>query len=187
MDYLESWDTCYYTTYSDGTTTSDLQSQCVDAINETYGGNISDIYIFVGALEADDTDYAYIGAYGHISVLQTQTTSTTKASQTSTETPKETYWYFVDDVAFGFSDTETINLANGGCDVYDLSSDNRLCWHLVDSQTGGYRAGTNVALNYDRDTYKVIYYKNCNDTETIITPGMFVIHYLCHMILSLII
>ena len=173
MDRLESWESCYYTTYSDGTTTSDLETGCLDTISAQFDGDLDDIYIFVGAVEKANSDYAYIGAYGHISVLQTQTTSTTKALQTSTETPSETYWYFVDGVAFGFSDIERINLANGGCDVWDLTSDNRLCWHLVSSQTGGYRAGTNIALNFDRTTYKVLYYKNCSNPETIATPGIY--------------
>eukprot|EP01083_Nonionella_stella_P265898 900137_1 len=171
---LEHWDKCYYTTYSDGTTHDVIEKECLDTIKAQYTGTnlIGDVYVFVGAIKEDDPNYAYIGAYGHVSVLETTTDSLTKAQQTSQHYPRDTWWYNYPGVAFGFSDSETIRLAGGGCDIYDLDStpNKRLCWHMMDGATGGWRAGSVQDLNYATDYHKVIYYKECNVTE-ITTPA----------------
>eukprot|EP01083_Nonionella_stella_P218407 783228_1 len=166
---LQHWDKCYHTTYSDGTTADRLDA-CVDQIMDQHSGLIDDVYIFVGAIQEDDPDYAYIGAYGHVSVLQTKTTAYHRAFQTSIKYPMDTYWYYVPGVAFGFSDNERIHLMTywySGCDMWDLEStpNNRLCWHMMDAATGGWRAGNQTDLNYAIDYQKVIYYKECNATE----------------------
>eukprot|EP01083_Nonionella_stella_P140607 431489_1 len=171
LSALTTWEPCYFTTYSDGTTSKQLQDACVSKIKKEYNNNIDDIYIFVGAVQQSDLEHAYMGAYAHISVLQTTTTSWTKAQQTSLVYPQETYWYYVENKAFGFSDVERINLFNGGCDIRDTSSDKRLCWHLLSDQTGGWRAGQETDLNTASDIYKVIYYKQCNVTTQIQTPA----------------
>ena len=168
MDYLQTWQQCYYDTYSDGTT---QESLCFNQINNTYNNDLEDVYVFVGAIERSNSDFAYIGAYGHISIIDPKTGITndlTKAKQTSIIYPNQTYWYYLPNQAFGFSPIERIELAD--CDVYDLSSDNRLCWHLSSSQTGGWRAGNKIDLSLERDIFKVLFYKQCNVTK-ITTPA----------------
>eukprot|EP01084_Bolivina_argentea_P217155 368765_1 len=177
LDHLRTWHQCYYTTYSDGTTKSDLDF-CLNQITSQYGAtkiDLENIYIFVGAVEKKKLSHAYIGAYGHVEILQTLTTGTTRAQQITYngKLPKQTWWYYVNGVAFGFTDEQNgrISLRQGGCDVWDLTNKNALCWHLINSQTGGWRAGDKTNLNFERNIYKILYYKQCNVTKDIATPA----------------
>eukprot|EP01084_Bolivina_argentea_P217158 368770_1 len=175
LDHLKTWDICYNTEYSDGTTNSDLD-YCLNEITSKYGTkpiDLQNVYIFVGAIDKNKSTHAYIGAYGHVQILQTLTDSYTQAQQITYKNkyPTQTWWYYVDHQAFGFSDIERIDLTNGGCDISDARNNNKLCWHLINSRTGGWRAGTKINLNFNRDIFKILYYKQCKTGDICELPA----------------
>jgi hypothetical protein len=78
-------------------------------------------------------------------------------TQTILNQPKfygSAYWYFTENQSFGFSPSSNIN--QNQADDFDLSSNERLSWHL-DQGIGGWRLGSKVSLNADGTSFKKVF------------------------------
>ena len=145
---LNGWSKCYDEPYSDHTYPSSFSS-C--AIGDGY-------YLFVGAKSSSSTENIHIGAYGPSSVINITTSSATNAYKPSWYSGYNVFWYYYPGNSFGFSPVETINLNSADTSTSDDSD--RLSWHFGQT-VGGYRAGSNIALNSDTTWRKIVYYKQC--------------------------
>lgn len=159
-DTLSEWTLCYNESYVNHTTRAIL-SNC-------YKG--TDYWIFVGAVDSNNSTHAYIGAYAPASVLVTYTNITTVPGEAYKPSltyvyDYNVYWYnnFISGrYAFGYAPNSTVGLNNA--DAMYLDDNQRLSWRLT-GLYGGWRAGSITHLDPPNPDsyrfYKVIYYIYC--------------------------
>ena len=175
LKYLtdNGWKACYNQPYSANTYVTDLIDSCPTG---------QDYYLFVAALSTHKSQYALLGAYAPSQVLTDFTTSTAiaKLPNEYANTNYSVYWYNYlpgsgYTMAFGFSSNQSISLVNSNVNNYGWYSwdsatsygEDRLSWSYT---KGGYRAGS-VYPGYWNTIYrKVIYYKQCNDSNMTTEP-----------------
>jgi hypothetical protein len=133
---------CYSAAYSDITSQDDMAACNKDPSKK----------VFVGAMESVGSSKFTVGAGGLAGNVFAPTTSYNRAYLAN-----GVYWYNYDGKSFGFAPKETIFLEDA--DTYEISSNERLSWH-VNGQAGGWRAGSVNSLTNDETWRKVMYVQN---------------------------
>lgn len=134
------WTQCYAATYgASGTTIAAAIADC--------GGNL--MMLAAGATGSNTLD---VLAWANTTDVMFDT-----GTGNITHNANGTEWYFNDSWSWGFAPGgETVS--RNSCDVNNLASPDRLCWHTTGgAMEGGWRDGANTGLNASTDFTKYIF------------------------------
>ena len=151
-NFLNDWDCCIEKAFGEELTADD-----VAAVPETA------TWVFVGARHPDG--HIAMGACGRreaVLMRKAEIETSTRAVSVETHEDNGVYWYFYEDMSFGFSRVPQVKLHVADiCDSDDEEDGKyRLSWHL---DCGGYRAGHITDLDDDGNGHngwrKLVFYK----------------------------
>jgi hypothetical protein len=102
--------------------------------------------------------------------LTDATTDTGAANNGLTTTSNGSEWYYNTNYSWGFAGLgDSVNKFE--CDTAASGERDRLCWHTLASNVGGYRSGSNLGLNNSEAFEKLVFVANSNSVPVPV-PGV---------------
>jgi hypothetical protein len=89
------------------------------------------------------------------------TTDTGAANNNLVTTSNGADWYYNTDYSWGFAGVGDV-ISKTQCDTAGRDERDRLCWHTLASNVGGYRSGDNLSLNGSTSFEKLVFVGNAN-------------------------